>query len=419
MFAINISNSFFTYPFFYSNDGAAYLSSARSIFTKDAFIAYEWIREPIYPLFLKYVNELLGQSGNYVILLQSIFLVLSIFIVAKIYEKYIAPQNINYFWFTVGVISIFSQIYFQYSAMILQQSIFTLLISLYVWLLSKSQNLSKFIIFYVLLIFVSVNTSILFYYFNFLFILSLFLIQIKNFSQNKIKLITFLLSIITLIIINFLSIKPWEFYKQETFIKNNIIISLEKPEKEGDTVFTDKKGQTRKAKIQAPSITQTFIKDKFSEQAIKSLRELFFSSKDKSENYTFFNTLLQDNFDCGGNIAQGALNFTKYSQFYFLYSCKNGFLRNYVHLNLSNFYFYVYISMMGLFLILSVKEIFVRKINFSLIVVPFLFVFLYFVLLFNVDRYVIPIYPFTIAIVSYNIINLLNYFKNGYSVQRN
>ena len=68
-------------PWIIPPDGSLYLTSAKSIYTPDMFSHYHWMREPLYPTFLKIF--LLGNNLFFVMIMQSILIGGAIFLVYK------------------------------------------------------------------------------------------------------------------------------------------------------------------------------------------------------------------------------------------------------------------------------------------------------------------------------------------------
>lgn len=84
-------------PWIIPPDGSLYLTSAKSIYTTDMFAQYHWMREPLYPTFLKIL--LFNNNLFFVMFVQSILIGASIFLVYKsfgfflrfdVWQKYLA-----------------------------------------------------------------------------------------------------------------------------------------------------------------------------------------------------------------------------------------------------------------------------------------------------------------------------------------
>jgi hypothetical protein len=78
-------------PWIIPPDGTLYLTSAKSIFTSDMFAHYHWMREPLYPIFLKVL--LLSNNLFLVMLLQSILIGSAIFLVYKSFSFFLSFKS--------------------------------------------------------------------------------------------------------------------------------------------------------------------------------------------------------------------------------------------------------------------------------------------------------------------------------------
>jgi hypothetical protein len=83
--------TFYITPWIIPPDGSLYLSSARSIFTADMFAHYHWMREPLYPTFLKVL--LFNNNLFFVMFVQSLLVGCSIFLVYKSFGIFLEFKN--------------------------------------------------------------------------------------------------------------------------------------------------------------------------------------------------------------------------------------------------------------------------------------------------------------------------------------
>jgi hypothetical protein len=74
-------------PWIIPPDGSLYLSSARSIFTEDMFQNYHWMREPLYPIFLKIL--LFSKNLFFVMFVQSALVGCSVFLIYKSFAFFV------------------------------------------------------------------------------------------------------------------------------------------------------------------------------------------------------------------------------------------------------------------------------------------------------------------------------------------
>lgn len=343
----------------------------------------------------------MGRSGNLLIITQFIFLVISILIIANLLEKLINKKYINIYWLFIFISSISSQIYFQYSSLVLQQSLFTLFLSLYCLLTYLSLKNRKFFFLFIPLIFITNNTSIIFYYFNYLYIIFI----IFTFLINKVKFSKqIILIFMSFFVLNLTSTYFWNSYK------DNILKSTTIPS-EIQNQFLHTSGKTNF--VVGPQISRDYLFRLLSLESVNSLKNMTYSGKDKSENYYFLGLLLDNTFTCGGNVASEAVYYRNYSQFYFDYSCKNTSLRDQIHKKLQDYYFYFY-SFIVIFYFLFVIYNLKSKAFYIFIFTPLLFCLLYVITFGQVDRYFIPIYPFVIASFCFSVVKVIekSYLKN-------
>ena len=83
-------------PWIIPPDGSLYLSSARSIFTEDMFQNYHWMREPLYPIFLKVL--LFNNNLFFVMFVQSILVGGSVYLIFKSFAFFVQFKIWQKFW---------------------------------------------------------------------------------------------------------------------------------------------------------------------------------------------------------------------------------------------------------------------------------------------------------------------------------
>ena len=83
-------------PWIIPPDGSLYLSSARSIFTEDMFQKYHWMREPLYPIFLKVL--LFNNNLFFVMFVQSILVGGSVYLIFKSFAFFVQFKMWQKFW---------------------------------------------------------------------------------------------------------------------------------------------------------------------------------------------------------------------------------------------------------------------------------------------------------------------------------
>ena len=146
-------------------DGVLYISSAKSLFKSDFATNYVWYREPGYPLFLKALHYL-GNDGLFVVAAQAICLGLASFIALYAVRRMLRQTNVTVAQVILTVLLTLNPMYLIYSALVLQQALFTLQLALcalgVVWALRRPAWLSRsaLLILVALNYFVAIWTSI-------------------------------------------------------------------------------------------------------------------------------------------------------------------------------------------------------------------------------------------------------------------
>ena len=146
-------------------DGVLYISSAKSLFKSDFATNYVWYREPGYPLFLKALHYL-GNDGLFVVAAQAICLGLASFIALYAVRRMLRQTNVTVAQLVLTLLLTLNPMYLIYSALVLQQALFTLQLALFglgvVWALRRPAWLrrSALLILVALNYFVAIWTSI-------------------------------------------------------------------------------------------------------------------------------------------------------------------------------------------------------------------------------------------------------------------
>lgn len=78
-------------PWIIPPDGSLYLTSAKSIYTADMFAHYHWMREPLYPTFLKIL--LFSNNLFFVMFMQSILIGGAVFLIYKSFDFFLHFQT--------------------------------------------------------------------------------------------------------------------------------------------------------------------------------------------------------------------------------------------------------------------------------------------------------------------------------------
>ncbi len=211
------------WPILITNDGTTYLSSARFIFSEEMLINYYWIREPGYPLFLKFALMFKGLSGIVIIIVQSSALYAAFILAYKAVFSSLNRQTNTTSNLIALIVLFLSFYYISYGAIILQQSFLALFISSLLFIISKllkdppHKELIIYLFLYFILSAISVN---FFYHYIYLFaitslILPFLLVRNSNLKISKtLYKIFFLLTVSLLFILaSYLASLPWQHFK--------------------------------------------------------------------------------------------------------------------------------------------------------------------------------------------------------------
>lgn len=126
--------TFIVTPWIIPPDGSLYLSSARAAFSPDWFGYYHWMREPLYPIFLKIL--LLGNKLSFVMFVQTILIGSSVFLVYIAFSSIIKMSPLEKL-VTTGIAFLFVR---GFATEILMQSLLIFIVSVACYLNSKMIN---------------------------------------------------------------------------------------------------------------------------------------------------------------------------------------------------------------------------------------------------------------------------------------
>lgn len=239
----------FLWPVLITNDGTTYLSSAIALFSDNMSSEYYWIREPGYPLFLKFILLFESYSGVVLIILQSCFLYFSFFIsnlISKEIFNFKENSRISYiFIFTLFI----SGYFISYGSIVLQQSILSFLLTLILYQilyfnkkLSKRQILAG-IILYILISIITVNFLYIYLYIQFFVSLLVGYGIVKYSSKLELSLLkkfnyTLFISI-TLIFIQYAASLPWDSIKNNSLQSSFVFTPVSMVRSMGETNILD------------------------------------------------------------------------------------------------------------------------------------------------------------------------------------
>lgn len=175
-------------------DGIFYVSSAKSLFSKQFAHLYTWYREPGYPLFLRAIH-LFGDSALLVVLAQGLCIAAGIAIVTYVSRRALGFHSVTRIQLAVTLIFACNPIFIMYAGNFLQQAFFCLLISGFALIVEWSRKLptflttTKLILIAVGLYMVSILTSIGWLYFGLIPLwISAFVLFQKKWKLKKLKL---------------------------------------------------------------------------------------------------------------------------------------------------------------------------------------------------------------------------------------
>jgi len=125
-------------------DGILYLASAKSLFNSNFYVYYHWIREPLYPFFIKVTHFILGNSDFTFSLAQSSMLGVSLVLLLM---RLWPGQKISLIFIRCTIFSIvmLNPLTIGYAGSVLQQTMFAAILNLQVYVLlgAKLNYLSK------------------------------------------------------------------------------------------------------------------------------------------------------------------------------------------------------------------------------------------------------------------------------------
>lgn len=209
-------------------DGIFYVSSAKSLFSKQFSHLYTWYREPGYPLFLRTIH-LLGDSAFLVVLAQGLCIAAGVAIVTYVSRRALGFHSVTRLQLAITIIFACNPIFIMYAGNFLQQAFFCLLIAGFALVIEWARklpsflNIGKLISIAIALYLVSIFTSIGWLYFGLIpmFIVSFHVtnqlmerkIKQISFKRILIKSLVILLSFVAIYALGRGTYSLWENYK--------------------------------------------------------------------------------------------------------------------------------------------------------------------------------------------------------------
>ena len=127
-------------------DGIMYIASAKSLFQSDFGTNYALFREPGYPIFLRALHYL-GDDGMFIVAAQGLCLGTASFIALYAVRRVLGHDNVTIAQVIVTLVLSLNPMFLIYSALVLQQALFTLQLALFamgvVWATHRPRRLSR------------------------------------------------------------------------------------------------------------------------------------------------------------------------------------------------------------------------------------------------------------------------------------
>lgn len=245
--------AYLTIPLKVTVDGVNYISSAKALFTQDISSKYVWYREPGYPLFIKLIHGL-SEDGSLLVVCQGLCLGIAAAICFFLVRRSQGQVHTNPFEILIAIVLVLNPAFLIYSGLVLQQALFSLILSCFALLtffsvttdISKKLRVLLILLTTIMLYITAITTSIGWIYLGLFPAVSVFVIlsvkKLKSFPIFRITRHGILLWIVTSLIISAALILTtykigistygtWERYKQSnipaSFSMPNVIAPLE------------------------------------------------------------------------------------------------------------------------------------------------------------------------------------------------
>jgi cbb3-type cytochrome oxidase subunit 3 len=127
-------------------DGIMYIASAKSLFQNDFGTNYALFREPGYPIFLRTLHYL-GDDGMFIVAAQGLCMGTASFIALYAVRRALGHDDVTIAQVIVTILLSLNPMFLIYSALVLQQALFTLQLALLVlgvvWAMHRPRRLSR------------------------------------------------------------------------------------------------------------------------------------------------------------------------------------------------------------------------------------------------------------------------------------
>ena len=127
-------------------DGIMYIASAKSLFQSNFGTDYALFREPGYPIFLRALHYL-GDDGMFIIMAQALCLGTASFIALYAVRQALGHGDVTVPQVVVTILITLNPMFLIYSALVLQQALFTLQLALFalgvIWAINRPRQLTR------------------------------------------------------------------------------------------------------------------------------------------------------------------------------------------------------------------------------------------------------------------------------------
>lgn len=397
---IGVVFSLLVVPLKITVDGSLYISSAKSLYSMEIIENYHWVREPIYPMLLRFINDTFGSSDLGIIFIQSIFLMSATILVVFIFFEYFNITKFSLFSAGILFVLLINPYYLLFSGLPLQQSLFAFYLALYLATIRYAQEItlySQLILFhisFVALFLITIMTSPAFFYLGiFVFLINTLFITTTFIRVDK-RLKFFVVAIITVFMtllvfaIGATTNKIWNDIKSSYTVKQNV---------ESVEDFTHPLDMSVADVILDGDINPINAIPAYG----KRLGALLHFNRDDtwpfSELEIYSELMLFSGWRCGAVDPFFSEPYATYSKDYFTSNCRSEELhKQYSKIRILNPYIY-WLSMISIFIIITISVIRKNTRFLSFFIIPGFFLFSYAFIDAGLDRYGIPIYPWAIS----------------------
>jgi hypothetical protein len=436
LFLTAISIQSLLWPLLITNDGTTYISSGYNLFTDFELTHYYWIREPVYPLFLR-IMSLNTPLGLFTLkAIQTIFIYGSVFIIFELAARFflIRVKVIHLILLFILITLTFD--YSVYSSIVLQQAMMAFigaLFTLTIFLALEATSIKKLqlvIIYYLLLIFISVNLIVFYKYIPVIIspIFAWAFVRLKYKESIIKKYSTFLVLSTLLAFMPIVFSQPWLIYKQNALNTNSTnsalmassLVNMTPAVEPAPTQPTPSEFDSDKIVVPENFRTTEFpdavtVFNNYRNELRRNVLEFFQYQEDpyiKNENAFFVKTLIDNRSNCTFTISSKWYPFYEFTENFVSEFCliqpNNGYSTTKVLNKVSFFSTSIFTIFSNIFIFIYVALLIKAGIKFGIyFIYPIIFAAAYIVSANTIDRYTIPVFPYYLSF-SIIILILLN-----------